>query len=133
MPPVSRHPAHAKARLQAWFAIAILLLGMLAPSISVALSHARGDSSWQDICRSSASAGVRSDAQQQGEALKMLVNGHCAMCHLQAFDLLAPPPVEPVLHLQGQLAHAMPERFYSAPRSVHAWRAAPARAPPLTV
>nr|WP_316638501.1 DUF2946 family protein [uncultured Roseateles sp.] len=118
-------------RLQAWFAIATLLLGMLAPSISAAVSHLRGDYRWQEICRSAASPQA-GGAQQQGEALDMLLSGHCAMCHLHHADLAPPPAAAPVLQLEG-LDFAMPERFYSAPHTAHAWRAAPARAPPLNI
>lgn len=117
-------------RLHAWFAIAILLLGALAPSISAALSHARGDTTWQEICRSSASP--RTPDQQQTDALDMLMAGHCAMCHLHALDLALPPTLPPMPLLQG-LSFTMPERFYSASVTAFAWRAAPARAPPSIV
>lgn len=127
MPPVS---SSSRLRLQAWFALAILVLGMLAPSISAALSQARGDTSWQDICRSAASPRAETESEQQGEALKKLMNGHCAMCHLHSADLALPPPAPPIVVLLSALDHAMPERFFSAPRTAHAWRAAPARAPP---
>lgn len=51
MPALTR----AQARRQAWWWLAVLLLGMLAPGISAALAHARGDfSAWQDICRAPA-------------------------------------------------------------------------------
>lgn len=130
MPPVS---SLRRLRLQAWFALAILVLGMLAPSIGVALSQLRGDTGWQDICRSAASPRAQTEVQQQGEALKMLLNGHCAMCHLHSDDLALPPPPTPTVLLLNALDHVMPERFFSAPRTAHAWRAAPARAPPSLV
>lgn len=42
---------HARARRQAWWWVAVLVLGMLSPGISAALAHARGDfSAWQDVC-----------------------------------------------------------------------------------
>lgn len=116
-------------RLHAWFAIAILLLGALAPSISAAVSHARGDTAWQEICRSSASP---RSADTQTDALDLLVMGHCAMCHLHALDL-ALPPAQPRMPLLEGLSFPMPERFYSASVTAFAWRAAPARAPPSIV
>lgn len=126
------HSLNRPHRLQAWFAIAILLLGMLAPSISAAVSHLKSDYRWQEICRSAASPQAAGDTQQQGpgEALDMLLSGHCAMCHLHHADLAPPPAPAPVLLIEG-LDFVMPERFYSAPHTAHAWRAAPARAPPL--
>ena len=130
---MSRRPAfalNAARRLQAWFAIAILALGVLAPGISAALSHARGDYSWQDIC--SAAGPSRSSGEPAGNAaLDMLTMGHCAACHAQAAHI-APPPVPVVTPLRVDLAFAMPERFFSAPHTAHAWRAAPARAPPVS-
>lgn len=130
MPPVFRPAPHR--RLQAWFAIAILALAALAPSISMALSQARGDAGlWQEICRSAASP--RADqASKQDAALDLLTMGACAICHLHTQDL-APPPAPPAPLLRQDLDVAMPERFYSASVTAHAWRAAPARAPPLTV
>ena len=116
-------------RLPAWFAIAILLLGALAPSISAAVSHARGDTTWQEICRSSASP---RESDTQTDALDMLMAGHCAMCHLHAQDLALPPTLPPMPLRQG-LSFAMPERVYSASVTAFAWRAAPARAPPSIV
>ncbi len=118
-------------RLQTWFAIAILVLGVLAPGISAALSHARGDYSWQDICSSSSSATRDTGEPAQNAALDMLTMGHCAACHAHAAQL-APPPVPTVTPLRLDLEFAMPERFYSASHTAHAWRAAPARAPPVS-
>ncbi|MDN3922735.1 DUF2946 domain-containing protein [Roseateles violae] len=125
----------AHHRLQAWFAIAILLLGALAPSISAALSHARGDAlAWQEICSSSATPrGAAKQAPAQPSSLDLLTMGHCAMCHLHASDLALPPPAAQALALRLDLGFAMPERFYSANGTPHAWRKAPARAPPLSV
>ncbi len=115
-------------RLQAWFAIAILVLGVLAPGISAAMSRVRGDYSWQDICSTRASNG---EPASKTAALDMLTTGHCAMCHAHAADL-AMPPAPIVMPLRVDLAFAMPERFYSASHTAHAWRAAPARAPPAS-
>lgn len=125
------HPRRPGLRPQAWIAIAVLLLGMLAPSISAALSHVRGDSRWQDICSSSARSGGATGGADSA-ALDMLLAGHCALCHLHASDVALPPAPPATLTLRGDLAFAMPERFYSAPATPHAWRAAPARAPPLS-
>ncbi|WP_077032847.1 DUF2946 family protein [Pelomonas sp. KK5] len=116
-------------RLQAWFALAILVLGMLAPGISAALSHARGDYAWQQICSSTSTTNPRGDTGNP--ALDMLTMGHCAMCHAHAADL-ALPPTPPALPLATGLSFPMPERFFSASVTAHAWRAAPARAPPAS-
>ena len=130
MPPVRKT---FRTRLQAWFAIAILALGMVAPSISAAVSQARcGDQLWLEICSSTGTRRVSTDSDQQNAALDMLMTGHCAMCHVQA-HVIALPPHEPKVQLLQDLYFAMPERFFSAPVTAHAWRAAPARGPPVIV
>ncbi|MDY0742964.1 DUF2946 family protein [Paucibacter sp. R3-3] len=118
-------------RLQSWFALAILVLGMLAPGISAALSHARGDFALQDIC-SAGSPKSNSSDPVQNPALDMLTLGHCAMCHAHAADFAPPPLPAAAALLRSDLGFAMPERFYSAPVTAHGWRTAPARAPPAS-
>ena len=120
----------ARVRRQSWWLLAVLVLGLLAPGISAALAHARGDfSTWQDICRApSASDGT--GTEPGGAALKLLTAGHCAACHLSWTDLAAPPPPNLVPVLRADLAFSAPARFWSAPRTAHAWVRAPARAPP---
>ncbi|HEY1131846.1 MAG TPA: hypothetical protein VGF12_20730 [Roseateles sp.] len=45
-------PRHVQARRQSWWLLAVLLPGALAPGISAALAHVRGDfSAWQDPVR----------------------------------------------------------------------------------
>lgn len=109
----------------------MFVLALLAPGISTALAHARGDfSAWQDICRSP-SADSSQAAEPGGAALKLLAEGHCPACHLNWTDLAAPPQPDLTPVLRTDLAFSAPERFWSAPRTAHAWVAAPARAPPV--
>jgi len=120
-------------RLQSWFALAILVLGMLAPGISAALSHARGDFALQDICSAGSPRGGSNTSDPiKNPALDMLTLGHCAMCHAHAADLAPPPVPAAAPMLRGDLAFAMPERFFSAPVTAHAWRPAQPRGPPMT-
>ena len=119
----------SQTRMHAWFAIAILLLGALAPGISVGLSHGGDSSGWQDICSSSSMTAANSAGQPAG-AMDMLTYGHCACCHLQTDDI-APLPSVPKLQLLGSLQFMMPARFWTAPRTAHGWAPAQARAPPL--
>lgn len=124
-------PSHARARRQSWWWLAVLCLGLLAPGISAALAHARGDfSAWQDVCRAPAARGKAAEPQPIEKALQVLAEGHCAACHLHWTDLPAPPAPADV-DLRADLAFAAPERFWSAPATAHAWRPAAARAPPL--
>ena len=103
-------------------------MGALMPGVSMAVSHLRGDANWQDIC----SASKPSNPSPGPASLDMLTTGHCAACHLHA-PALALPPVMEVMPVRIDLAFEMPERFFSASVTAHAWRAAPARAPPVNV
>jgi hypothetical protein len=120
------------ARRSAWWLVAVFLLGVLAPGISAALAHARGDfSAWQDVCRApTATQAVKPKPIEA--ALDLLAKGHCPACHLGTADL-ATPPAAPLLVLRDDLVLEAPERFWTAPVTAHAWRPANARAPPLTV
>lgn len=117
------------ARRSAWWLVAVFLLGVLAPGISAALAHARGDfSALQDVCRSpSAATAVKPKPIEA--ALDLLAKGHCPACHIGTADV-APPPVPLPLALRDDLVLEAPERFWTAPVTAHAWRPARARAPP---
>jgi hypothetical protein len=118
------------ARRSAWWLVAVFLLGLLAPGISAALAHARGDfSGWQDICRAPASTAKATEPKPIEKALDLLAHGHCPACHLGAVDLIGPPTAtEPRLRID--LVPEAPERFWTAAVTAHAWRPASARAPP---
>lgn len=119
------------ARRSAWWFVAVFVLGLLAPGLSVALAHARGElSTWQDVCRAPTAAAA--DAQPIEKALDLLAQGHCPACHIAKAEWAAPPvPFEP--RLRDDLAAEVPERFWSALVTAHAWRPASARAPPAPI
>lgn len=122
-----------RVRRQSWWLLAVLVLGMLAPGISAALAHARGDfSAWQDICRAPAASGQAAQPQPIEAALDLLAQGHCPACHIGSATLAGPPPV-PTLPLRDDLVTEVPERFWTAPVTAHAWRPASARAPPALI
>lgn len=117
------------ARRTAWGWLAVFVLGLLAPGLSAALAHARGDfSAWQDVCRAPTAANAAKPKPVEA-ALDLLAKGHCPACHLGT-PLLAPPPAALMLPLRSDLVQAAPERFWTAPVTAHAWRPARARAPP---
>lgn len=122
----------ARVRRQSWWLLAVLVLGLLAPGISAALAHARGDfSAWQDICRApTANSAQAQEPQPVQKALDLLAHGHCAACHLSWADLATPPAPADTATLRNDLTFAAPERFWRAPQTAHAWRPAAARAPP---
>lgn len=116
-------------RHQTWWLLAVFLLGVLAPGISAALSHARGDfSAWQDVCRAPTATNAAKPKPIEA-ALDLLAKGHCPACHLGSTDFAA-PPVMPQPLLRNDLVLEAPERFWTAPVTAHAWRPASARAPP---
>ncbi|RTL42298.1 MAG: DUF2946 domain-containing protein [Burkholderiales bacterium] len=117
------------ARRSAWWLVAVFLLGVLAPGISMALAHARGDfNALQDVCRSPSATNLAQPKPIEA-ALDLLAKGHCPACHIGTGDAAPPPaPVSPVL--RDDLVLEAPERFWTAPVTAHAWRPASARAPP---
>lgn len=130
MPPAMSELNHARARRQSWWWLAVFVLGVLAPGLSAALAHARGDASaWQDICRAPSAAKQADNRKPIEAALDLLAKGHCPACHLTATDL-APPPSPVAQPLRSELGFEAPERFWTAPVTAHAWRPASARAPP---
>jgi hypothetical protein len=121
---------HAHARRQSWWLLAVLVLGLLAPGLSAALAHARGDAAaWQDVCRSPSATRAGEQPLPVEAALDLLAKGHCPACHVSVGDL-AGPPAAPTLLLREDLRAEAPERFWTAPVTAHAWRPASARAPP---
>jgi Protein of unknown function (DUF2946) len=120
----------ARARRHFWWLTAVFLLGVLAPGISAALAHARGDfSAWQDVCRAPTASQAGEKPKPIEAALDLLAKGHCPACHLSVADLGGPPPAAQLL-LREDLLPEAPERFWTAPVTAHAWRPASARAPP---
>ena len=119
----------AHARRHTWWLLAVFLLGVLAPGISAALAHARGDfSAWQDVCRAPTATNAAKPKPIEA-ALDLLAKGHCPACHLGHADL-ATPPAAMLPALRDDLVLEAPERFWTAPVTAHAWRPASARAPP---
>jgi hypothetical protein len=120
---------HARSRRHLGWLIVVFLLGVLAPGISAALAHARGDfAALQDVCRSPAASNSLQPKPLEA-ALDLLAKGHCPACHIGTGDL-APPPAPVPLTLRNDLLLQAPERFWTAPVTAHAWRPASARAPP---
>lgn len=121
---------HARSRRHTWWLVAVFLLGVLAPGLSAALAHARGDfSAWQDVCRAPTAANAAKPKPIEA-ALDLLAKGHCPACHIGTADVAGPPPAPQQLLLRDDLVLEAPERFWTAPVTAHAWRPASARAPP---
>ncbi|MCV2370527.1 DUF2946 domain-containing protein [Roseateles oligotrophus] len=124
-----------------WLVALSFLLAALMPALSQALAHARGDVvAWSQVCRSSvvsprATASLlagQADQQSSQDSLHGLF-ANCPYCALHTQDLAPPPAALTGALTLLPLRFAMPERFYSAPHSAHAWAPAQSRAPPLTL
>jgi hypothetical protein len=110
--------------------IAALLLAALLPLISPWVMAGSAGPGWADIC--SASGQPRAAAVPGEEGQGPLAGGtmDCPACLPHAPALGLPPPVATPALLAGLLRFSAPERFFSAPRTAHAWAPALARAPP---
>ena len=120
-------PVHR--RLAGWLALAALLLAALAPTLSHAL-RASPDSPWLAVCTAQGPARLLAlDGPGDGLPGAAHAADHCPLCslHLPGLGL---PPAAATPALADGLAHALPRAFLAAPRTLHVWSCAQARAPP---
>ncbi|MBI3370083.1 MAG: DUF2946 family protein [Burkholderiales bacterium] len=119
-----RLPRHR--RLATWLTLLVWLLATLAPGVSRAAAHWRGDATpWSEIC--SVSSVQRQDQAPASDAAHQLE--HCKFCSLQHADLAAPPAAIEMA-LAAASAIAVPRLLLQAPRLLFAWGPAQSRAPP---
>lgn len=137
----------ARTPLARWMVVLTFWLAALLPAVSMAARALDQDIvPWAPVCganfnlmgatvdaaSASSASGGSSDASTGGAIdQEHSLLQHCPFCHLHQ-DALPLPPTAPLLPLRTELCHGLPERFFSASVTAHAWRAAPARAPPLT-
>jgi hypothetical protein len=124
-------------RLNLWLAVLALAFSALAPAISHALARASGSEHWVEVCTAQGSrwvqleeAGPGAPGSDTGEPLAGH-HDHCPCCP-NGSQGMAPPPATAPLPLRLTLSEGPPQRFLTAPRTAHVWRAALARAPPLS-
>ena len=120
----------------AWLALLSLLAGLLLPTLSHALADERS-TVWAEICTAQGMKRVPLAADDPatpgGGNPALSLNGvvdHCPLCLLGHGPALAPPPAPLVTPLVA-VAHTVPPRFLSAPRTPHAWCTAQPRGPPV--
>lgn len=122
-----------------WLVLLTFWLAALMPAWAMASAALSGElAPWTQLCRASVIAPRASGQDAEALALReaasemaqdMGLFQHCPFCHLQAQSLTL-PPAPGLAPLRQDLRHGLPERFYSAAHTPHAWRHAPARAPP---
>ncbi len=111
------------------------VLAMLVVALGPLLTLARGGvptPTWTEVCTAQGARWVAAD----GEAATPDLPGgmthplqHCPWCSLQ-FQALALPPVPSLLQVAEPFTQALPQAYLRAPRTLHAWASAQARAPP---
>jgi Protein of unknown function (DUF2946) len=124
------HAVRRHRRLTAWIALLAMLAIALVPTVSRAMAFATGSPSWAEICTPQ---GMKLVAAVDGDEAPVQTGAHldhCALCGLSS-DGAAPLPALPV-PLQLPVGSAeVPRLFLQAAHTLHAWRSAQPRAPPV--
>lgn len=121
-------------KLGIWLALVATLMAAFAPSISRALMRAAPDA-LVEVCTPDGSRLVSLASykdltpSQPGSPADHHLQ-HCPYCALHAHDL-ALPPAPVAFAFPPPLGQAVPAAFLHAPATLHAWRGAQPRAPPL--
>lgn len=121
-----RAPRHR--RFAVWLTLLVWLLATLAPGVSRAAAHWRGDATpWSEVC--SAATGVqRQDSPTPASGAAHALE-HCKFCSLHGNDLGAPPASAVAAAAPASTA-VVPALLLQAPRLLFAWAPAQSRAPP---
>ncbi len=103
-----------------------LVMAALVPTLSRAAALVQGDTApWSVVCAApAAGAGLAAAPAETRHLLE-----HCPLCMLQADGLGLSPHVRPLVAPVAP-GHSVPWLFLRAPRPLHAWSSAQARAPP---
>lgn len=123
-------------RYAAWAACLAIFMAALAPSISHALSVARGaEILWMEICSVAGPRLVNATAAQDADTPssapeKAMTSGHCPYCSTHAASFGLPPTVWPAFAVVVSAA-VLPSLFYESPSPLYVWARAQSRAPPL--
>ena len=126
--------AARRRRLTSWLALVAMLAFALVPTLSRALAFAGGaGSAWAEVCTPQGMklvSTVAAGADADGTLAQALPLDHCSFCSLAGAGLAPPPAAPQVISLPLRGAEP-PPLFLHAPRTLHAWRAAQPRAPPV--
>jgi hypothetical protein len=131
-------------RLHVWLACLAILMNVLAPSISQAISQAKQSpathlpASSMDICSIDGAHSAMAAADQPQTPADSPANphahasSHCPFCSSHGGNVALPSSAMPVLFASAGAA-ILPVLFYRAPRPLFAWATAHPRAPPVTL
>lgn len=116
-----------------WLALWAMLAMALLPTVSHALAASQGGADrWTEVCTPQGTQWVSLDGQPAGDAVPQSVAGHmvdCPYC-LPSSVVAGLPPVWPSPWLLSASGTEPPPLFRHALRTLFAWAAAQARAPP---
>lgn len=122
----------ARRALTAWIATFALLVSVLAPAASQAMSaFADDEQQWVEVCTP---AGMQWLAVNSGDAGGDDDNAgmaSCPYCYAHAGSFALPPPTAPTVLALPRTSAEQPRLFLIAPRPLFAWAASHPRAPPL--
>ncbi len=107
----------------------MLALALL-PTLSHALSAARGLSNWAEVCTPQGLRLVALDGTAVPDAAPAVHLEHCPLCALQNAAAAPPPAAAVVLPLVLHGAE-VPALFLQAPHTLFAWRSPHPRGPPV--
>lgn len=116
--------------LTAWIAVLAFLVSAFAPALAQAFAS-NDATPWAELCSVHAPASSQGPAKDPARGAAHPLE-HCPACALH-LDAFAVPPAAPTLLLAPLGADAEPAAFLHAPHTLHAWRQAQPRGPPLPV
>lgn len=123
-------------RRLSWIALLATLSLALLPTLGKAMAFgAGGGTGWAEVCTPQGvrlvALGDEAPAEPRGVAPAEAHLEHCALCFLSAQPPLLPPQPPACAPATG-LSDEAPRLFLHAPRTLHAWRGASPRGPPLS-
>ena len=111
-----------------------MLFAALAPSISHAMSAARGEA-WAEVCTVAGIKFVKASTAQDGAAdpvkQQTLHLEHCPFCSIHAGSFALLPPSAGITVPSLELPDTHPFLFFQAPHPLAIWTSAQSRAPPV--
>lgn len=124
----------ARKRWQQWFACLAILLNVLSPSLSYALTaqHVNASAAAIEICSASGTVYTQADLAPKSKSTTDSVLhhiDHCPFCMSHAGSIGLPPPASsPLVLITGHDLY--PPLFYQAPQPQFVWMGAQPRGPP---
>jgi hypothetical protein len=118
-------------QLSLWLAIVAVLMGALAPSVSMALGgNGANNAVWAEICTSSDFQPLAPSGEPSVPDSANHLFEHCPYCSLHT-PTLGLPPVDLSLALPAPAAELLPALFLEGPGQQHNWTVAHPRGPPV--